>query len=137
MDFGLSYFSYNLILGITFSKRFKNFYYSMCYQGYMFGDMLLYIPSSYSLAYSPAKNFWIFNEIKFQKDDGMTESGFMNIAGLTFRYRYVVISAFYNLLYDKQEVWNDYCGFGKYDRRFGFQVKLEPFLFLKDKKNNH
>jgi len=125
-DIGLSYLTYNRMLATLLSKKFKNFYYSIGYQKYILSFGIIGIPNLFSCAYSPVTNLWIFDEIAYHKKDGQSTPGYMNIIGISYRFPFVAISFFYNLICDKSNYGKNWCGFGRYDHRFGVQVKFEP-----------
>ncbi len=123
-NINLSFLSFDWMLGITFSKRINDFYYSLGYQKHIMFFGIIHKPDMISVAYRPIDHFWLFNEFKSHKNDGRVKSGYMNLAGIRWDYKFISLSFFYNILYDDNDLYTKGSDFERHNNRYGVQIKL-------------
>ena len=129
-DISFSIFSYKFLLGTLVSKNFQKFKYSIHLEKYYLAYGIIGIPNSISVAYSPLKNIWVFNEVKIHKTNVVTRPGYMNILGISYTTSFLSATLFYNIMHDGFNYYKiDQCSMSADDCRFGFQVKFETLFF--------
>ena len=127
-NFGISLYNF-AILGFMFNKQVGDFSYALILEESALSLLLkptLPYSATLGVAYSLTRNLWLFNELKIHKYYSSAKSGYMNMVGVTYKYKNISTSLFYNLIHDDDNYSVGACPTPqRTDHRIGCQLKIE------------